>query len=268
MSLALPVPAISAIPRFHSAPGLDVVMTATLRPDILDLTLASFQRRFLSQIPNTRLIINIDPVGDAACCVDDVLAVCHRYFSRIVYRAPKQASFPAAVKWGWEKVETEFFLHLEDDWLLKKMVDSDKIFAALEADADLASIRFNLKRNPENSLASNGLSLNPSVMRRAFVQEALPFFSLSLDPEKQYRHMEGLRLAALGRWRYQLYGLPGESAYVVDIGKRWRRLNRLAKWDGDDSTISWKKNHAISAVARIWHAVKYRIFLHYWKLIV
>lgn len=267
MSLALPVTAIFTIPRFQNAPGLDVVITATLRPDILDLTLASFKRRFLSQTPNTRLIINIDPVGDAACCADDVLAVCHRYFSRIVYRAPKQASFPAAVKWGWEQVETEFFLHLEDDWLLKKTVDSDKIFAAFEADADLASIRFNLKRNPGNSLASNGLSLNPSVMRRTFAQDALPFFSLALDPEKQFRHMEGQRLAALGRWRYHLYGLPGESAYVVDIGKKWRRFNRLDKWDGNDTTVSWKKKRTISAAAKIWYAAKYRIFLRYWKFI-
>jgi hypothetical protein len=77
-----------------------VVITATLRPEILDLTLTSFLKKFLAQISTTLLIINIDPVGDATCCADDVLAVCRRYFSQIVHRAPEQSSFSAALKWG------------------------------------------------------------------------------------------------------------------------------------------------------------------------
>lgn len=253
--------------RLPNHQTLDVVITATLRPEILDLTLTSFQKKFLAQIPTTRLIINIDPVGDASCCANDVLAVCRRHFNRIIYRTPEQASFSAAVKWGWEQVETEFFLHLEDDWLLKKTVDSDKVFAAFEADPDLASMRFNLTCNPENTLAGDGLSLNPSVMRRAFVQEALPFFDLSLDPEKQFRHMQDMKLAALKHWRYHLYGRPGEPAYVIDIGKKWRRFSRFDKWSGSDTTVTWKEKHAISAGAKIWHTFKYRAFLRYWKFI-
>ena len=43
---------------------IDVVMTATVRPDVLELTLFSFFRHFLFQFARTRLIINIDPIGE------------------------------------------------------------------------------------------------------------------------------------------------------------------------------------------------------------
>jgi hypothetical protein len=48
-------------------------------------------------------------------------------------------------------------------------LDSERIFAAFDADPDLATLRFNIARNPESGLARKGLGLNPSVMPRAFI---------------------------------------------------------------------------------------------------
>ena len=51
---------------------LDVVIIATLRPDILDITLNTFYHGFLKNF-NCRLIVNIDPIGDSSYTQKDVI---------------------------------------------------------------------------------------------------------------------------------------------------------------------------------------------------
>jgi len=84
---------------------IDVVVTATLRPEILNLTLQSFYTRFLRQFKQSRLIINIDPIGDKRYGPDNILKICRQYFKEVIYRCPPKPSFSDAVKWGWEQVE-------------------------------------------------------------------------------------------------------------------------------------------------------------------
>jgi len=114
--------------------SLDIVMTATIRPEVVDLTLKSFFNKFLNQFEKVRLIINIDPIGDEQYNSNDVLNVCYKYIDDVVYNTPNKASFPKAVKWCWEQVQSEYFLHLEDDWLLKKPIDKDILFNIFEDD--------------------------------------------------------------------------------------------------------------------------------------
>lgn len=242
---------------------IDVAMTATIRPEILDLTLSSFSKNLLAEFGRTRLIVNVDPLGDKLLKADDVLRVCRRHFSEVVYRCPEKASFPQAVKWCWEQVETEFFLHLEDDWLLKKRISIDNIRARFDQNEQLASIRFNLTRNPDSDPPlSDGFSLNPSIMRKAFIDQALAFFDYSQDPEKQFRHMAGQKKEALSHWSYAYYGNSHESAYVIDTGKKWRRLHNYAKWD-KNTNITWEENTGVFPL-RYYHLVKYWFFIKYW----
>ena len=56
---------------------LDVVIIATLRPEILDITLNTFYHRLLNNF-NCRLIVNIDPIGDQDCNYKDIIRVCKK----------------------------------------------------------------------------------------------------------------------------------------------------------------------------------------------
>src|SRR5438105_4658591 len=126
---------------------IDVVMTATLRPEVIDLTLFSFSKNFFAQLDDLRLIINIDPIGESQCQSKDIVEICRRYFGNVIYRSPDQPSFSRAVKWCWEQVEAGLFLHLEDDWLLTKFVPLERVLSRFEQDKDLASLRFNRAAN-------------------------------------------------------------------------------------------------------------------------
>lgn len=240
---------------------IDVVITATIRPELLDLTLFSFYKNFLHQFRETRLIVNVDPLGSAPHQASGVVAVCRRYSPQVVSRCPAQPSFASAVKWCWEQVESEAFLHLEDDWLLKRPIRLEHVAARLAEGGDVASIRFNLTRNPASSPPVSGaFSLNPSVIRRAFIEQALPIFSYEKDPEKQFRDS-----APLAHWRYLYHGAPCESACVVDTGKKWRRAHDFQKWEPGSPAVTWRKNISTAPARKLYYRLKYRIFLFYWR---
>lgn len=243
---------------------LDVVITATLRPAVLDLTLFSFFKHFLHQFKETRLIVNVDPLGRGQPQASEVINVCRRYSARVVSRCPTTPSFSSAVKWGWEQVESDVFLHLEDDWLLKKPIRLEQVLARLEASGDVASVRFNLTRNPPTDPPLFPcLSLNPSVIRRAFIEQALPLFSCEKDPEKQFGNVP-----QLARWKYAYYGEPGESAYVIDIGKKWRRLHEFQKWQPGSPVVSWQSGTSQASARRMFYRLKYTFFMLYWRHVV
>ena len=105
---------------------LDLVLVATLRPEILEITLNSFYHKLLKNF-DVRLIVNIDPIGDKRYVQQDIINVCKKYFPNIIFRTPNSASFSKAVQWGWQQVKSEIFFHLEDDWCLKKNVDAKLI---------------------------------------------------------------------------------------------------------------------------------------------
>ncbi len=243
---------------------IDVAITATIRPEVLELTLFSFYKHFLHKFQETRLIVNVDPLGMEDYQAADVVDVCRRYSPQVVSRCPAQASFASAVKWCWEQVESTAFLHLEDDRLLKKPIRLEEVVTRLAASDDVASVRFNLARNPASDPpVSSGLSLNPSVFRRAFIDQALPLFSCEKDPEKQFRNF-----TPLAHWKFFYHGAPGEPACVIDIGKKWRRLHDFQKWQPGSPVVSWQKQASPASARKLFYRLKYRFFMFYWRYIV
>jgi hypothetical protein len=244
---------------------LDVVMTATLRPELIEITLTSFFNNLLRQLNEVRLIINIDPVGDRRCTADDILKICRRYTGQIVSRCPAHPSFSRAVQWGWEQVETEFFLHLEDDWLLSRRAAIDAALELLATDPDVASVRFNRSTNSgQTPVRSPGFSLNPSIIRRAFIDEALPFFSCDLDPEKQFCALDGEKAERLSHWRFVCYGSANEPPYVIDTGRGWRKFMNLGKWRQDGGSVTWQQRQLTRFAFA--HYLKHKAMIWYWKL--
>ncbi len=239
-------------------------MTATLRPELIDLTLRSFSNNFFKQLNEVRLIINIDPVGDENLRCSDILDLSKHYISDVIHRCPDRPSFSNAVKWSWEQVETDFFLHLEDDWLLRKPVSFISAIDLFVKNPDIASVRFNRSTNSdEEFVTSPGFSLNPSIIRKKFIDEALPFFSCDLDPEKQFCVMEGEKREALSHWKFACYGGGNEPPYVIDTGRRWRKFKNLGKWQQSSGDITWQSRRMTRF--RFAHYLRYKALIWYWR---
>ena len=244
--------------------NIDIVMTATIRPEVINLTLKSFCNKFLNQFKKVRLIINIDPIGDERYNSKDVLDVCYKYIDDIVYNTPNEPSFPKAVKWCWEQVQSEYFLHLEDDWLLKKYINKDVLFNIFQDDK-INCVRFFLSKNnklkSQNSyIYSNGLSLNPTIFRKRFLDDILlPNFDTTKDPEKQFNHLESVKYGML------VFGNSKDGRYTIDIGKKWRKLKQFNKPNITlSSTKSWDK---IDNNFSLRNYLNYKFYMFYWSIV-
>lgn len=252
------------LPACRFPKKIDVVLISTLRPELLDLTLRSFHKRFLSQFESTRIILNVDPIGESASNQDEIVKLVSRFTDEVYPRCPSTPSFARAVKWCWSKVESDFFIHLEDDWFLKRSVSFKEVEELLVGDPQLAGIRFNLSRNPNcHPLLSDGLSLNPSVFRNSAIQQLLPRFQLDKDPEKQFRGS-----ALLEEFHFLYHGKPKESSLVVDTGKKWRKAHRFSKWTSNEKNITWETLSQRGQRTEVLYKCKYRFFLWLWRMML
>ncbi|MEO5371067.1 MAG: hypothetical protein H7833_13435 [Magnetococcus sp. DMHC-1] len=243
-------------------PHIDVVTPATLRPELLKITLASFHKHVLNQFESRRLIINIDAIGDPHASIEQMLEVCHMYFDDCLYRHAEHPSFARAVRWGWEQVEADYFLHLEDDWLLKKKVDAHSALACFARDPKLALLSLNMGRNRQD-LSLTQFSLRPGFMRRSFIREALLLFDEHLDPEKQFNphcFMGG----ELAKWHFRYYGEPDDGRFLVDTGGKWRKSLGFDKWQGAELTWSPSRRH-VGMWRDFYLRQKYRLYLRLWN---
>ncbi len=245
---------------------LDVVFIGVVRPDIIKITLSSFKQNLLKNF-NTRLIVNIDPIGETdGFSQQDIIDICKQYFDEVICRTPSVPSFSEAVKWCWNQVESDFFFHLEDDWCLKRKIDISFIDDALNSQ-EVVSVRLNLTSNSkfksDNFACSDGLSLNPSFFKSNYIKGLLNRFDTSKDPEKQFRDTGNTETYPQPKFVY--YGKPNEDAIVIDTGKKWRKSNSLAKWDLTNmETVTWKKGNSVNMLKRGFLKFKYLLFISYW----
>jgi hypothetical protein len=238
---------------------IDVTMTATLRPGIVSQTLDSFCRNIFKDRDNYRLIINVDPVGEKIDPIK-VLEVCKQYFKNIIFNSPKQASFPTAVIWCWSKTTSDFIFHLEDDWLLTSKIDINDMIRILNLNENLVCLRLPKCDIPKSitmklwkakyfytgdnyfvTSSNNQFGLNPVLIKREFIKEAVQIMSLLFNPEKQFRPSKNERMNNLiNKWKYGLYGVPGQKATVLDNGTVWRQKNNFKK--PQDSFLVWERS--------------------------
>lgn len=221
---------------------LDVVLIATIRPEILDITLHTFYHNLLKNF-NCRLIVNVDPIGDSDHTQEDIINVCKKYFHFIVFNKPKKASFTKAVFWCWERVQTDIFLHLEDDWCLKSLVNK-KLSISPFHKKNIVQVRFNIKKNKklfkkDRYISSQVFSLNPSFFRSTYIKEKIKKFDFNLDPEKQISINIASR--SFKKPLFVFYGNEDQNSMIIDIGKIFREMNAFDKWNSSGrGNIVWK----------------------------
>ena len=228
-------------------------MTATCRPELVDQTLRSFRKGLLGSDPTHRLIVNIDPVPEAA--PDGVCRVLKEYFgANTEIRRPASPSFPGALKWCWSQVTTEYFLNLEDDWELLVDLDLNDMLMVMDEHPWLATLRLPKGQTaetecvqsgspreprylwngrffqcPAGRTGKNGYYGSPSLIRNYWAQQVWPLLQDHASPEKQLRRLKEAKNPAVWCWEHGVYSVPNTPAVIQDIGTQWRRDRGIRK---------------------------------------
>jgi len=240
---------------------VDITMTAVIRPKIIRQTLTSFTNNLFTEKDKYRLIINIDPVGDKGKTYQDVLDVCHDFFNTVIYNATDTPSFPKAVIWTWKQTLSEYIFHLEDDWVIKRSIPIKSLLKILHKNPHLACLRlykhdipnkvkprlfnspyiFREKGNHFEAVDSKKqFGLNPVLIRKSFIDEALPLMVDTKNPEKQFRFGNEKMRDFVMRWKYAIYGKPGDKTLVWGKnGLHWRKNSKYAKPRDGNQFLNW-----------------------------
>lgn len=227
--------------------GIDITITATLRPGVLEKTLSSFHTRMFK--PTMHLInnvfVNIDQVGPGT--VNSVTDVCEKYFPRrkLTIRTSAKPSFPKAFIWTWSQTlstNSACVFHLEDDWELLREVNLQRLFLILYLYPDLASLRLSAFSSgthimkcwdkfiswngtffeiPPNLRGLLGFCGHPSLIRKEFIQYVLPHLDDTKNPEKQIKGGHSVIGAYINGHRFGVYQEQDSPAMVRDIGRQW-----------------------------------------------
>lgn len=248
---------------------IDITMTATRRAAILERTLRSFDEGLLTNYP-VRLIINVDPVGpDTDRDIERVLKGCFVESNKwryIHYNYPKTASFPKAFTWTWSIAGSfhNYVLHLEDDWVLMRHVDLQKLIEILDSDPRIASVRLpafpagiktmkNWNKHftwtgkyyaPPEGEEWLGFCGHPSLIKAEFVRKCAKLIDPELNPEKQFHRGNPELNEEFAKWKYVVYGEPGEPPtppLIKDIGREWMVSEGYQKSGNRAFFKNWEK---------------------------
>jgi hypothetical protein len=221
-------------------PKLDVVLVSTRRPSLVDETLNSFTQNLFRRIRVRRIFCNIDPLWGDENDDRDVEQACRKYFSDVVVRRPDQPGFGTAVKWLWAQPETEWFLHLEDDWVLRRPIDPVRLLQEMKP-PDVAQISLSrLNRKAwRKGVWIERFTTSPSFVRTTFGELVSSLLDPELDPEKQMYGTQNPRLTAaiVGRFRHRLHGSRFASDFIADIGRSWRDERNIEKRVIDERSV-------------------------------
>jgi len=238
---------------------VDITITATVRPKLLDTTLTSFYNNLFCEDPDRyRVIINVDPVGED-CNPKEMVDVCLKYFKDVIYNIPEKPSFAKAVIWTWKQVTAPFCFHLEDDWSLNRPVKMKTMIHILTENPRIACLRFSKYRVPNDKhivlfnsaytykdgyylAASNKdqFGLNPCLINSEFIKVAVKLMTNDINPEKQFRMNNGRMRPFISMWEYGLFSEPGRPTLVTDIGRDWRSIHNFKK-PKNSSFLVWEK---------------------------
>ena len=212
---------------------IDVALVAARRPQLLELTLRSFRLNMLRHLKVRRAFVNIDPVWGSEADGAAVKALCRLYFNDAVFREPEDAGFGAAVKWVWGQVETDWFLHLEDDWCLLWRIDVGRLSRELEQER-VAQVSFwnhwNHHKAWRHGVWMRKFSTSPSFYSKKAAHLASDLLDPGFDPEKQlYDGRNPALTQALSAYRHRVHGSRLSPLCIADTGLLWRRVRGIVK---------------------------------------
>lgn len=262
--------------------AIDVVIIATVRAGILRMTLDSFTKNLFHQF-QARAIINVDPAGETDKATQlDMVEICREYFDEVKHNCPQQPSFAKAMQWGWQQVQTELFILVEDDWILKRQMDLAKCIAQFD-NANVVNVCFNktgerecialLQREncgvewyADSFLHYPHIVCNPGIFRTAYMCELADKMDVKQDPEYQFRfgnHTTANYSAPIFIWQ-----VAAES-FVLETGEAWRRANYIAKHSDIGKETYWhsidRDTRNFAKLRQLKRKVKYHFIRRRWR---
>lgn len=221
---------------------VDVCITATLRPAILQRTLESFHKKLFGKTMKTyRCLLNIDPIGEDVS-PDEVIKVAEQFFPSTVPLLSPKASFPNAVHRLWSSASSPFVFYLEDDWELILPVPLSRFFGLMAENPKLAHLRLNFFRTtdrsknwsyfmewddrgfflcPQRVVGSIGWSGHPSFNRTQFLKACLKYLDPNRNPEKQLKNKNKKLLDIMKQWEFGVFAPQHSRPAIRDIGRAW-----------------------------------------------
>ncbi len=211
-------------------------MTATLRPDIIEQTISSFNKNLINvDMKKSVLYINIDPVPNNSDITNDqVVTVAEKFFGNVVVRSPDVPNFCSAIKWLWGQPSDEpYILHLEDDWELFVKLDCN-VLVHLLTTQNLYEVRITkyLKKS-----ATRKYGLSPALVSTAFSSVVSQNLDPTKNPERQLLQVANWGLTPHCPQTITAY--PHGSIAIRDIGRAWRETLGIQKPADENYFVTW-----------------------------
>lgn len=211
---------------------LEFTATACRRPGIFQDSLASFATNLCDvDFLGSTLYLNVDPLGGDSNT--EMVIVANRVFGNVVFNLPTQPSFPAAVKWCWQKPAGSHFFHLEDDWLLTEPVHIGDMLGLLDADPALSLV--NLRAYPHND---ERLCLAPGLWRTSHAKAIAERLRADANPERQLRAKSATNPHGGAHEGFKGRQFPSNRV-IKDMGRAWLAANNLKREGGRDF-VAWR----------------------------
>jgi len=223
---------------------IDVLTTAIRRPELLEITYKSFFSR-ISNLPRLRIILNIDPLGNGS--TSECIAVAKQYSDDVIFRTPLEPNFSSAINWCWSQLQSSYFIHLEDDWLLQRDINFEAWLQHLRSEGLDQSVL--LMKRPRD-VGEVRYSFRPHLGLSNSVKAILPIPE-EMNPEK-YVSSSQPELASADF-------LAGGNHLVSDTGRKWAKAHGFKKSSSLKQWFAPRSNHW-------WALIEYRAYRYFWKL--
>lgn len=192
--------------------------TALARPEIINQTYQSFSENIENlDFFKCKLYINIDPIPNDKKLQQGVLEVAKSYFSDVFVRMPAKANFTCALSWCWSSADTPYIFQLEDDWILLKKMDFNKISNLFDDNIKIVIL------TAYTHFEYTGVALSPSIWKRELYKAFVNSFDKKVNPEHQLKYM------FRNTFSKNNVLVIDNKIIVKDIGREWSKKHNLKK---------------------------------------
>jgi hypothetical protein len=249
---------------------IDLVITATLRPELLKITLDThYKYLFKDRTKDINLIMNIDCLGvnstkEQQKKIGEIFKIIDQYNFRSddIYIS-NEPHFGRAFCRCMKKTQSEFVFNLEEDWQLLYPVDFERMIELMENEEKLVHLRLSAFSSengycknwnrflfwngkyfqvPEDLKGTIGWAGHPSLNKGQFMRDCLYYMNPEHNPEKQIKGRnpyigELIRFSNFGSFHEQ-----NKSAAIKDIGRQWMIKNGWKKSGSKAFFTKWERS--------------------------
>lgn len=220
-----------------STSNTTVTTTAMARPELIGPTYKSFQEKTpWLDFSKMTLLLNVDfcPNFCDHPKRNEVIEIAHSFFKNvIVNEIGDLPNFPAAVKWLFTNVKSEFAYHIEDDWLLLSEIPES--VGEFFDNPKILQVGFKAWNIPEPRFV-----LSPNLIRGSFCNFIGKELTRHKNPEQQIRSFQPHDpKEAFVYWPFE------EKVILQDTGRAWMKSTEYARGDDEFTRWKWVRNPAL-----------------------